>query len=370
MKRFYLHICYLVLFLLFSFSGVCQNIQTQDTVRAEKGDGIYSILRKKRMDPTKYFREFIELNKEKLGPENRLYIGRLYKIPLSKEVISADTLKIKVSDTIVVKQKDEEISQKKDSLDTAKKEELHPVFGKNQERVTILDGQLREAVFYLISGHGGPDPGALEKQNGVFIAEDEYAYDVTLRLARKLISRGATVYIIVKDPDDGIRDERLLRIDYDERNYPNQKISRNQKVRLKQRTEAVNELYLKHKQKPYQRLIVTHVDSRSKGKNIDVFFYHHEESKKGKKLAENIHSTFKEKYATYQPNRIYSGTVTSRSSLYLVKNTYPPMVYIELGNIKSKKDQRRILDYENRDALAKWICEGLIIDYQNSGAKN
>jgi N-acetylmuramoyl-L-alanine amidase len=39
------------------------------------------------------------------------------------------------------------------------------------------------------------------------------------------------------------------------------------------------------------------------------------------------------------------------------------MVYIELGNIKSDKDQKRILNYENRQALAKWIYNGVINDY-------
>ncbi|MEW4925115.1 hypothetical protein [Algibacter sp. 2305UL17-15] len=39
------------------------------------------------------------------------------------------------------------------------------------------------------------------------------------------------------------------------------------------------------------------------------------------------------------------------------------MVYIELGNIKSKKDQKRIINYENRDALANWIFGGLVVDF-------
>ncbi len=41
------------------------------------------------------------------------------------------------------------------------------------------------------------------------------------------------------------------------------------------------------------------------------------------------------------------------------------MTYIEIGNIRNKKDQKRILDPENRDALAKWISEGLLLDYEN-----
>ncbi len=114
----------------------------------------------------------------------------------------------------------------------------------------------------------------------------------------------------------------------------------------------------------YQRLIVTHVDSRSVGQNIDVFFYHHEKSKNGKKLAERIHTTFQEKYRLHQPNRTYTGTFADRSGLYLIKNTKPAMTYIEIGNIKNKKDQKRILDPVNRQALAKWISEGVLLDFE------
>jgi N-acetylmuramoyl-L-alanine amidase len=55
-----------------------------------------------------------------------------------------------------------------------------------------------------------------------------------------------------------------------------------------------------------------------------------------------------------------------RSGLYMVKNTLPAMAYIEIGNIRSKKDQRRILDPDNRQALAKWISEGILLDYESS----
>lgn len=321
---------------------------------AAKGDGIYSILRKNDFDPVKYYKDFFKLNKSNISLDSGLYVGQKYLLPLLQYSVIA-TIKIPTVG---------------DSIPTNKIEKFHnqpqinyPIFGEKHAKVTIENQKLKGAVYYLISGHGGPDPGALEKYNGHLISEDEYAYDVNLRLARKLISSGATVYIIIEDSNDGIRDERILEIDYDETNYPNKKIPRNHKLRLRQRTETVNALFSKHK-KTYQRLIVTHVDSRSKGEKIDVFFYHHKNSKKGKVLAENIQSTFKQKYARYQPNREYSGTVAFRSDLYLINNTLPPMAYIELGNIKNAKDQKRILDYENREAMAKWITEGLILDYK------
>ena len=128
--------------------------------------------------------------------------------------------------------------------------------------------------------------------------------------------------------------------------YPNNTIPRSQKLRLQQPTKAVNQLCARHTG-AYQRLIVNHVDSRRVGKNIDIFFYHHKNSANWKRLANHIHQTFTKKYTEHQPNRIYSGTVTSTSGLYLVRNTYPPVVYIELGNIRNSKDPKRILNYDN-----------------------
>ncbi len=334
---------------------IAQN--TGEKVIATSGDGIYSILRKNGIEPTKYYRAFIKLNKENLTENNGLVKGRTYLLPIIKK----DTItNIKTAiDTDKIESKT--IKRPIDTV-AAIKQIKNPLFGKDYNNVSLESDALNGAIYYLISGHGGPDPGAIEIYNGKLISEDEYAYDVTLRLARILISNGAKVYIIIQDKNDGIRDKKILEVDYDEVNFPDKPISKSQKLRLRQRTKIVNNLYLKHKG-TYQRLIVTHVDSRSKGKNIDVFFYHHHNSKNGKRLAENIHKSFKEKYAKYQPNRIYSGSVKSRG-LYLIKKTLPPMVYIELGNIKNKKDQKRILNYQNRKALAKWIFNGLLTDYQ------
>ncbi|TFG78670.1 MAG: N-acetylmuramoyl-L-alanine amidase [Flavobacteriales bacterium] len=316
-------------------------------VKAEKGDGILSLLRKQGVNPYESYNEFIALNMENLRDSIHLYEGRDYKIPMVKtdSLLPIDS----VSTKAIVEKTRNDLS--------------FPIFGERYASVTLKSERLKGNIYYLISGHGGPDPGAMAKYAGKSISEDEYAYDVTLRLARELISHGATVYIIIRDGDDGIRDDRILEIDKDEVAYPNEIIPLNQVARLKQRVNIVNELYAENKGK-YQRLIVTHVDSRSEGQNIDVFFYHHEKSKNGKKLAESIHKTFEKNYKKYQPNRLYSGTFEDRTSLYLVKKTHPAMTFIEIGNITNAKDQRRILDPDNRQALAKWISEGVLLDYE------
>ncbi len=319
-----------------------------EVVVAEKGDGIFSLLRKQGMDPTDHYQDFLVLNKENLREGQHLYEGTTYLLPMVEDAVLSTEIE---TDHTEVAPSEEEGKR-------------YAIFGDEEALVVTKSDQLTGAIYYLISGHGGPDPGAVETYGDVVIAEDEYAYDVTLRLAKELLAHGAIVYIIVRDENDGIRNKSALEIDRDEVVYPEQKIPLKQLDRLKQRVEAVNELYLKNKGS-YQRLLVTHVDSRSKGQNIDVFFYHHKKSKNGKRLAENIHNTFLAKYKKYQPNREYTGTFSDRSNLYLVKNTLPAMAYIEIGNLKNKKDQRRILDPDNRQALAKWITEGVLADFEN-----
>ena len=167
--------------------------------------------------------------------------------------------------------------------------------------------------------------------------------------------------MIVQDKDDGIRDDPILPMDKDEVHFPDHEIPVNQRIRLKQRVTQINDLYVKHKGQ-YQRMLAIHIDSRSRGENIDVFFYHHAHSENGKKLASHIHYTFTWKYKKHQPNRSYHGSVKSRSGLYVIKYSYPPTVFIELGNIKNEKDQKRFVLPDNRQALANWICHGILED--------
>ncbi len=332
-------------------------------VVAEPGDGVYSLLRKHGADPSRTLNDFLALNETRLQGGTGLYEGLTYLIPIPREVSESVTPGAGVETPPLAAPGAAAPADETPTDETPAAYASYDIFGAEYAEVRPESSRLENTVFYLISGHGGPDPGAMTRYGDTEISEDEYAYDVTLRLARKLIAQGAQVYIIIRDPDDGIRDTRILEMDKDEVAYPDQPIPLNQVARLKQRVEAVNLLYREHVGK-HQRLVVTHVDSRSQGQNIDVFFYYHEKSKTGKKLAENIHETFRKKYAQYQPNRVYSGTFEDRSNLYLVKNTLPATTFIEIGNIRNTRDQRRILDPDNRQALANWICEGLILDYE------
>jgi N-acetylmuramoyl-L-alanine amidase len=335
----------LMLFILLFFH-VLSFGQEHKIITAKNGDGIYKVLRDNNI-PLSYYNQFKELNKDVLKGSHELKIGVKYKLP----IVGGNNASRLNSNAPIVQQ-------------SGKTVQRYPIFGPKYQDVTIESNELSGGVYYLIPGHGGPDPGAVAKYNGKTLCEDEYAYDITLRLARNLITKGAQVYMIVIDPNDGIRDGWYLPADKDEVCYPNLPIPLNHVARLKQRTDAVNLLFNQNRGK-YQRLIEIHIDSRSQGQKIDVFFYHDKQSTNGQKLATTLRDTFDRKYRQHQPGRGYSGTVSERN-LYVLKNSHPVAAFIELGNINHERDLRRIIVDDNRQALANWLAEGIVIDYKNN----
>jgi N-acetylmuramoyl-L-alanine amidase len=236
-----------------------------------------------------------------------------------------------------------------------------PIFGREYAETPLQSNRLQGEIFYLVSGHGGPDPGAVGKRSGSTLCEDEYAYDVALRLCRKLIEQGATAYMVTRDPNDGIRNDQILRCDEDEIVWGGLPVPRPHKERLHQRSNVINELYEQNRELGFskQKTIVIHVDSRSKNERIDLFFYHQTRSEASKVLATQLHNTMKQKYLQYRKTGSYAGTVKTRD-LHMLREVKPTTVYVELANIRNKTDQQRIILASNRQALADWLYEGLI----------
>ena len=236
------------------------------------------------------------------------------------------------------------------------------IFGDKYAYTPLLDSKLKGKIFYIVSGHGGPDPGAMAKRGGHTLCEDEYAYDVALRLTRNLIAHGATAYMITRDDNDGIREGSYLTCDTDERYWGTDKeMSLAQKIRLRGRSGTINRLYEKHKARGVnnQYMVAIHIDSRGTKAQTDLFFYHYPSSTEGKKLAKTLQKTIKNKYREVNPKRNYDGTVTGRN-LHMLRETDATNVYIELGNIRNPFDQKRFVIESNRQALADWLCDGFL----------
>lgn len=388
-------------------------------VKAEKGDGIFSLLRRYHLDYHPCNRQhFLELNN--LSINDHLRADTKYKLPVMiyryngksiRSTVGIDNwdqaIRIKEYNEKILKDKLRKTNYLHSNILWVPYNELHckdytvksasspiistdidegkvksvemiketplantsvilkqPLFGSKYNEVAVLDNSLKGKVYYIVSGHGGPDPGARCTQCINTLCEDEYAYDVSLRLVRQLMRRGATVHMIIQDKNDGIRDDAYLDCDIDE-TCLGERIPLNQKKRLQQRAEAINDLYREYKRKGVtdQTAIVIHVDSNSEHTSQDVYFYHHKSSKSSKKLAQSLQKTFKAKYDEHQKGRGYKGFVRGRG-LYMLNNTLPTCAYIELANIRNKSDHRRLILNDNREALAKWLYEGLL-DYGN-----
>ena len=312
-------------------------LKAQEKAYPQKGEGIELFLKRFNRTGQSYQKEFIRINKKKLGKDNALIAGVKYTLPPLR-------------------------GQKAAGTSGKARKGYEPLFGKKYANYSQVSSELKGACFYLVSGHGGPDPGAIGKIGNHELHEDEYAYDIVLRIARNLMMRGAEVHIIIQDAKDGIRDQYYLNNSKRE-TCMGSPIPLNQVARLKQRCDKINALERKTKCK-YRRALFVHIDSRSKSKRTDVYFYH-SGSSKSKRLARTLKSTFQKKYDHHQPGRGFRGTVSKRN-LYVLQNSAPPAVFVELANIQNTYDQQRIVESNNRQALANWIAEAFVKDYKSN----
>jgi N-acetylmuramoyl-L-alanine amidase len=356
------------------------------TSKAKKGEGVSELLQRNHLVPARYDQAFRDLNPGKFTAKGGLIDGVTYKLPRKGSVPAKGAAPATTPNKNSAPAKGNEAPENAPTVEPIPMETApvgpeigneqpavkgnkgaagangrEPLFGPKYANCRATSHELSGAVFYLVSGHGGPDPGAIGKYNGHDLHEDEYAYDIILRLGRELLMRGAKVYIIIQDPKDGIRDAAVLNNSKNE-TCMGEAIPLDQVKRLNQRCYAINRAFQQDNSN-YKRAVFIHVDSRSKGTQTDVFFYHAEGSTLGKRLAKNIHSTFQQKYGRHQPNRGFRGTVSSRS-LHVLRNTTPAAVFLEVGNIQNAHDQKRLVIADNRQALANWITAGIIADYK------
>ena len=333
------------LLIFLCFVNFCFPLCAQERSTPRRGEGISTFLERHHRSGMSYQKAFIELNRRKLGKDETLRLGVVYTLPPLREKRKTD----------VHNEAPMPKHRPKNSIVN------EPLFGKALAQVKPTSSRLRNACFYVVSGHGGPDPGAIGQVGNKELHEDEYAYDIALRLARNLMSEGAEVRIIIQDAKDGIRDELYLSNSKRE-TCMGDVIPLNQVKRLQQRCDKINALYrTDRKRYNYCRAIFIHVDSRSKKQQTDVFFYHATQKADSKRLANTMKSTFESKYGKHQPNRGFSGTVSGRN-LFVLAQTSPTSVFVELGNIQNTFDQQRFMMSSNRQALAKWLTEGFVKD--------
>jgi len=389
---------YFSIFLFFATLNVAVS-QDNLEIKPKNGDGVNTLLSRYGLIPNKSNTvRFNELNSGKFTKKGGLILSNLYKMPIKVYKYNGKSIRSTLNNNDLeyakeiqkynenlfasgVKPKDYRddlvlwvpetdfhenmvVSNSEDKVEDnlSLKVRTEPLFGEKYKTVQEISKSLAGGTYYISPGHGGPDPGAQAQKDNHTLSEDEYAYDVSLRLARKIMEHGGDVHIITQDPKDGIRDDVYLNNSSLEYHYGAEEIPLNQLERLKRRANIVNDLYYQNVyQNSRHHLICTHVDSRiQKDKQIDIYFYYKSTSEQSKQWASQLLTTIEEKYRNAQPNRGYNGTVTARDELYMIRKTVPVTTYIELGNIQNTRDQQRILDPNNRQAIANWLADGLI----------
>ena len=319
------------------FLAVCAT--AQERAQPVQGDGVYSFLRRHGRAVPGDVNAFRELNQGRFNAHGHLILGRYYVLPPLRDGAASTT-------------------------PVASGRGTNPaIFGPRFQDMSPLSTDLRGAAFYIIAGHGGPDPGAITRIGNRTLHEVEYNYDFALRLARNLMRHGATVHIIIQTPGVGIRDDRYL-ANHRNQTTLGQPIPRAQLERLRQRVDAVNRLYAVDRQHyTYLRALEIHIDSRNANVPIDLFMYYHSTQPLARQTAYTLLREMERMYQRHQPNRGFSGNIIHRN-LYILREITPPTIMVEVGNFQNARDRERILNHNNRQAVANWLTNGLIEDFR------
>ncbi len=96
------------------------------------------------------------------------------------------------------------------AVDYHRSRQVLDIFKSEIASLSRIDSSLKGWHIVIDPGHGGLDPGAIVtvadgNGNPLVITEDEYAYDVSLRLYRALYRHGASVSLTIISPDHHIR---------------------------------------------------------------------------------------------------------------------------------------------------------------------
>lgn len=301
---------FIILFLLCSYSTLFSQIKL-DTVVAEQGDGIFSILRRSGINPLKYYSDFLSLNKDQIKGSSELAIGIQYILPHAPD-------SFKNMGTFINVDKNMET----------------PLFDVELGKLKQRDSSLKNTVYYLIY----PSTRTLDEMSKSF-------NNFNMKLSKDLIERGARVYVLQKQNIHFSTNIKELD-------------SKNNILNFGELTSIINKKYLKHKGS-YQRVLFVR-DSIVNKKTISITMHHYVKSLDGQKLADSFREIFKQNSIGRVKTNQGITTFKDKSSVYLAKNLLPSLTIMDINgkydgiNVRSEKY-----------SLPQLITKGILQDHAN-----
>lgn len=240
-----------------------------------------------------------------------------------------------------------------------------PLSAQPKTKVKPTPKPLSGWVVVLDPGHGGHDPGSSGNFNGQRVVEDEYVYDVSLRVNRLLRSMGALSFLTIKDRKTGVRSWKAQDVFPDDR----QEIYTQGSAAVRAGTWGLNQRlaygntlsrrYPKHR----QAWISIHFDVL--GRNTEIDGVRVITSKTSDRLAKALGTSF----AKYNRLREHAPVIENGDRAYGLRslfilnggNRIREKVLIELGNFNNTTDVWRVRNPITREAYAKAIAEAFLL---------
>lgn len=185
----------------------------------------------------------------------------------------------------------------------------------------------------LDAGHGGIDPGAMNKDKTIL--EKDVNLEITKKLRDLLESSGATV-IMTRDRDVSLYQE-------DGNKTTRQKYNENLKNRKKIINESNADIF-----------VSIHLNAFEQSKYYGAQTFYPKGKDDGKELAQFIQDELKR--VVDQDN---DRKIKPRDDIYLLKNATMPSVLIECGFLSNEKESQLLADSKYQDKIAWAIYVGI-----------
>jgi len=232
-----------------------------------------------------------------------------------------------------------------------------------------VEGQTRRGTLYgkvlvIDPGHGGRDPGSSRILNGQRVAENEYVYDVALRVER-LAKQQDGLFFMTLRRDEAIRNGSPAGIfvdNYTERFTSNGSIAVAGTTGMRARQAHGNSVVRRY---PNHDVVWISIHFDVVGTRSDVAGVRiiHAPGTKSVELASRLAQSFGRagRMRAHGPVAVNGDPRYGLRNLYILNggNRTPAKVLVELGNFNNDTDLWRIRDPKVREAYARAIVEAL-----------